>query len=187
MKTSDMLNVEINKLNYIRSYTYLYFFLKMETPTIFGIHSFILKPGFTCAFNITRPFIGFYESSIIQYSVFELPSFCVSYSITSFFLSFSTQVLLISFLNVLPCMLIHKKEAPYRLLSGCFRTIDCQKKIIQRCDCLYTFFFTICTKDRCTKRAIKGTIKYKRQINTCTFEFVLGLIPKTLFRSFSEF
>lgn len=97
MKTSDMLNVEINKLNYIRSYTYLYFFLKMETPTIFGINSFILKPGFTCAFNITRPFIGFYESSIIQYSVFELPSFCVSYSITSFFLSFSTQVLLISF------------------------------------------------------------------------------------------
>lgn len=141
MKTSDMLNVEINKLNYIRSYTYLYFFLKMETPTIFGINSFILKPGFTCAFNITRPFIGFYESSIIQYSVFELPSFCVSYSITSFFLSFSTQVLLISFLNVLPCMLIHKKEAPYRLLSGCFRTIDCQKKIIQRCDCLCTFFF----------------------------------------------
>lgn len=156
MKTSDMLNVEINKLNYIRSYTYLYFFLKMETPTIFGIHSFILKPGFTCAFNITRPFIGFYESSIIQYSVFELPSFCVSYSITSFFLSFSTQVLLISFLNVLPCMLIHKKEAPYRLLSGCFRTIDCQKKIIQRCDCLCTFFFYNMYKRSMYKKSDKG-------------------------------
>lgn len=106
MKTSDMLNVEINKLNYIRSYTYLYFFLKMETPTIFGIHSFILKPGFTCAFNITQSFIGFCENSIIQYSVFELPSFCVSYSITSFFLSFSTQVLLISFFV---CLFTKKK------------------------------------------------------------------------------
>lgn len=115
-------------------------FSKDGNPDYFW-YSFILKPGFTCAFNITQSFIGFCENSIIQYSVFELPSFCVSYSITSFFLSFSTQVLLISFFGRFTMYAYSQKEAPYRLLSDCFRTINCQKKIIQRCDCLYTFFF----------------------------------------------
>lgn len=84
-------------------------------------------------------------------------------------------------------MLIHKKKLHIGYYPIVLEQLIARKRSFKDVIAYIPFFFTICTKDRCTKRAIKGTIKYKRQINTCTFEFVLGLIPKTLFRSFSEF